>query len=211
MRVPADARSHCSLRPVLGTALGSRHQHGSPSGALLAHIPLRHQSPNESQQGTLHQGWHQSRHFRAQTSNFKDSKNTAEDCDRIVEELRYRNIKVPRQLDISYRRRIEGWLIAGWGATTAVAKFCLSLPGMLFRTLTMSPSQWYQTVTDLWGTIKHEAEYYWVCIFTLHIMFQNVSMKDFIVPCCRDLRTSVDSFQIRSHCYRWGSSCLDLS
>lgn len=155
--------NHSSLCPA-GTAVATSLHHVSPAAAVLSNLPLRPQSRGEGFEGELQLRWHQTRHFRADISSLKECKNTPEDCDRIVEEMRYRNIAVPKQLEISWRRRVEGWVVGGFGAARAVVKFCLSLPGMLFRTITMSPSEWYKAVTGLWGTIKHEAEYYWVCL-----------------------------------------------
>lgn len=155
--------SHSILRSS-GAALSSsplQHVH-APAGGVLANLPLRTQSQNEWHHGAVHQGWHQSRHFRADISNLKEPKNTPEDCDRIVEEMRYRNIKIPRHLEISWTRRVQGWARGAFGAMKAVVKFSFNLPGMLFRTITMSPSQWYQTLSGFWSTVKHEADFYWV-------------------------------------------------
>jgi hypothetical protein len=89
---------------------------------------------------------------------------TPEDCDRIVEELRYRNIKVPKQLDISWRRRIEGALGSVYGAGKATVNFVFSIPGMLSRAARMSPAEWRETLQGFWATVKHEAQHYWVRI-----------------------------------------------
>lgn len=169
--------SHSTLRPIGSATTASALHHVAPAGAVLANLPLRAPSQNEGHEGAVHERWYQSRHFRTDIRSLKESKNTAEDCDRIVEEMRYRNIKVPRQLEISWRRRVEGWVVGGFNAGRAVVKFCFSLPGMLFRTVTMSPSEWYKFLTGLWGTIKHEADYYWVrlcCLFNAQIQLLHV-------------------------------------
>lgn len=78
---------------------------------------------------------------------------------------------MPKQLEISWRRRIEGWVVGAWNGGKAVVKFSFSLPGMLYRTITMSPSEWYKFLSGTWATVKHEAEYYWVSAETMKICY----------------------------------------
>lgn len=93
-----------------------------------------------------------------------------ESCDRIVEEIRYRNIRVPTSLDISIWRRIgqtlTGLVKGTVGAVQATWRFVLSVPELLMRASRMSLTEWREAVSGLWTTIKHEAKHYWVRIAT---------------------------------------------
>eukprot|EP00892_Ulva_mutabilis_P004804 jgi/Ulvmu1/2696/UM014_0152.1 len=115
--------------------------------------------------------WQQYRSFRAQFPAVlgQDGKSRStcdpvrpEDCDRIVEELRYRNIKVPRQLDISWRRRIQGGILSVYNAIRACVVFVFNIPGYLNTARKMSLSEWRQASSSTWATVKHEAHHYWV-------------------------------------------------
>jgi hypothetical protein len=115
--------------------------------------------------------WQQSRHFRAaRFLDYPDSKfglpgesRSPRDYDRIVEELRYRDIKVPRQLvDISIRRRIENILSSVYGALKGIVMWTISIPSALSRARKMSLAEWRETLTSWWVTIKHEVHHYWV-------------------------------------------------
>lgn len=118
--------------------------------------------------------WQQYRSFRAQFPSILGQEGKLrsscdpvlpEDCDRIVEELRYRNIKVPRQLDISWRRRIEGGFVTMYKAGRACVVFVFSIPRYINSARRMSLAEWRQVLSSTWATIKHEAHHYWVRTF----------------------------------------------
>ena len=94
------------------------------------------------------------------------SEASPENCDRIVEEIRYRNIRVPTSLDISLVRRLGNMLtglVKGTvGAVQGTWRFILSVPGILQRASQMSLSEWRETISGWWSTIKSEAKHYWV-------------------------------------------------
>lgn len=79
-----------------------------------------------------------------------------------MEELRYRNIKVPRQLDLSLRRRIEGSIVSAYKACRSAVVFIFSIPGYLNTARKMSLAEWRQATSSTWATVKHEAKHYWV-------------------------------------------------
>ena len=87
---------------------------------------------------------------------------TPENCDRIVEELRYRNIRIPAQLDLSLRRRIQSLFAGIVKAVVGTLRFVYSMPRRLVAAARMTPTEWKETLVGWWQTLKHEAKHYWV-------------------------------------------------
>ena len=136
--------------------------------ALAGSCLLQDHTAHDTQQRQI---WQQYRTFRAQFPAILGQEGKLRsthdpvlpaDCDRIVEELRYRNIKVPRQLDISWRRRIEGGVLSVYKACRSAVMFVISIPGYLNTARKMSLSEWRQACSSTWATIKHEGRHYWV-------------------------------------------------
>lgn len=75
---------------------------------------------------------------------------------------RYRNIRVPESLDISWTRRIHNLFLSLWKGTRSAVRAVLSVPGLLNRARKMSLAEWRETLAGWWVTIKHEAAHYWV-------------------------------------------------
>jgi hypothetical protein len=96
-----------------------------------------------------------------------DDQATPEKCDEIVQEIRYRNIRVPSQLDISLGRRVmhvaTGVVRGTIAGVEATWKFIISIPASLVKMRRMSLSEWRELLQGSWATIKHEAKHYWVC------------------------------------------------
>ena len=89
------------------------------------------------------------------------------DTDRIVAELRYRNITVPKTLDISWQRRAENLGKVAYKLTRSMFKFLQSVPPALWAASKMTLPEWRSTLSGWWVTIKHEADHYWVCTCNL--------------------------------------------
>jgi hypothetical protein len=87
---------------------------------------------------------------------------TPEDCDRIVAEIRYRNIPIPSQLDLSLARRLKNFWNGVIGLLRATYLIVASIPGSLAVTSRMSFSEWRQLISGWWATVQHEAQHYWV-------------------------------------------------
>jgi hypothetical protein len=87
---------------------------------------------------------------------------SAEECDRVVAELRYRNIRVPESLDISWTRRIQNLFLSMYRMGHSVVSAVVSVPGILNRARKMSLTEWRDTLSSWWATIKHEGAHYWV-------------------------------------------------
>jgi hypothetical protein len=102
---------------------------------------------------------------------------TAENCDRIVEEIRYRNIRIPKQLDISVSRRVVMMWRGLVNACRGFLSFCFSIPKQLVAASRMKPSEWKATLAGWWTTIKHEGKHYWVRSITLSAMNADVQFK----------------------------------
>lgn len=147
---------------------------------LIQHSPAQSGQPSRS-------SWQQYRSFRAQFPAVlgQEGKRSPcdpvlpSDCDRIVEELRYRDIRVPRQLNISWRRRIEGALFGVYKACKATVMFFIRIPSYLNSARRMSVSEWRQALSSTWATVKHEAHHYWVCLSTIYIQI-TISARTFM-------------------------------
>ena len=123
--------------------------------------------------------WQQCRHMRTSacvlsatstSTKQEDDKSSAlsdeatpENCDRIVEEIRYRNIRIPQQLDLSLWRRVTMMGRTMVSSVRGMLAFVASIPGKLAAASRMSLSEWRETFSGWWDTIKHEAKHYWVC------------------------------------------------
>lgn len=104
---------------------------------------------------------------KAEDSKF-DEEATPEKCDEIVQEIRYRNIRVPSQLDISLSRRVmhlaTGVVRGTVAGVETMWNIIVSIPAGLFKVSRMSLSEWRDLLQGWWATIKHEAKHYWVCV-----------------------------------------------
>ena len=77
-------------------------------------------------------------------------------------ELRYRNIPVPSQLDISIGRRIQNLVVSVYDAALAALRFIAGIPSGLVSLSRMSLQEWREMLTGWWHTLKHEVKHYWV-------------------------------------------------
>ena len=144
-------------------------------------VPLDgHKDDAAPPRAAMHVAWQTCRHLRTSSaqqapsakdrpdtqSPFQADEASAENCDRIVEEIRYRNIRIPDQLDISITRRIQvtvmGLVRGVVGAGKATVNFILSIPSRLVAASKMSLTEWKEAVSGMWSTVKHEAKHYWV-------------------------------------------------